>query len=60
MKKLIAFTTFAVSGLLVYCIMNNKKNPKGLGKSNDTHFPNQHHITDAFSKAKRYATESTD
>ncbi|MDQ2863307.1 MAG: hypothetical protein M3R50_06605 [Bacteroidota bacterium] len=57
MKNILAFTSFAVTGFLVYCILKNDRSRNVLSNAKDTHVVKEHHLTNVFSKAKRYASE---
>ncbi len=57
MKKLLLFTTAAITGLITYVILIKKHN--NLNKNDN--FPmksrsGEHHLTDVFAKAKKYTT----
>jgi len=56
MKKLLAFSAFAIAGLVAYYAVN-KRSRQVAGTAPATHPFKEHHITNVFSKAKQHAVE---
>lgn len=55
MKKILVFATAAATGLVAYYMINRQRNGRTANDAPSMHADKGHHVTDVFSKAKRYA-----
>ena len=57
MKKILALAILGITALITYCEITSKRKLQTHGHRHDISRKKNHHTTDIFTRAKRYASE---